>query len=109
MLQSFENAGKFNKEFVDTSLKSFASVSKSAQAIAVETSEYTKKSFESGAAALEKIFSAGSLEKAFEIQTDYAKQSYEGFVAEATKLGELYSDLAKEAYTPFESVIAKSK
>lgn len=109
MLQSFENASKFNKEFVDTSLKSFASVSKSAQAIAVETTEYTKKSFEAGTAALEKVLSAGSLEKAFEIQTDYARKSYEGFVAEATKLGELYADLAREAYTPFESVVAKSK
>jgi hypothetical protein len=109
MLQSFENASKFNKEFVDTSLKSFASVSKSAQAIAVEASEYTKKSFEAGAATLEKVLSAGSLEKAVEIQTDYARRSYEGFVAEATKLGELYADLAKEAYQPFESAVAKSK
>jgi hypothetical protein len=109
MLQSFENASKFNKEFVDTSLKSFASVSKSAQAIAVEASEYTKKSFEAGAATLEKVLSAGSLEKAVEIQTDYARRSYAGFVAEATKLGELYADLAKEAYQPFESAVAKSK
>lgn len=109
MLQSFDNASKFNKEFVDTSLKSFASVSKSAQAIAVETTDYTKKSFEAGTAALEKVFSAGSLDKALEIQSDYARQSYESFVAEATKLGELYADLAKEAYTPFESVFAKAK
>jgi hypothetical protein len=109
MLQSFENASKFNKEFVDTSMKSFASVSKSVQAIATETSDYTKKSFEAGTAAMEKVFSAGSLDKAFEIQADYARQSYEGFVAEATKLGELYADLAKQAYTPFESVVAKAK
>ena len=109
MLQSFENASKFNKEFIDTGLKSFASVSKSAQAIAVEATDYTKKSFEAGAAALEKVLSAGSVEKALEIQADYAKRSYEGFVAEATKLGELYADLAKEAYLPFESALAKSK
>lgn len=109
MLQSFENASKFNKEFIDTGLKSFASVSKSAQAIAVEASEYTKKSFEAGVATLEKVLSAGSFEKAVEVQADYAKRSYEGFVAEATKLGELYADLAKEAYLPFESAVAKSK
>jgi hypothetical protein len=28
-------------------------------------------------------------------------------VAEATKLGELYTDLAKEAYRPFESQLGK--
>lgn len=109
MLQSFENASKFNKEFVDTGLKSFASVSKSAQAIAAEATEYTKKSFEAGAATFEKVLSAGSIEKALEIQADFAKRSYEGFVFEATKLGELYADLAKEAFQPFETALAKAK
>ena len=50
-----------------------------------------------------------SLEKAIEIQTDYAKQAYEGFVAEATKMSELYADIAKEAYKPFETIVAKPK
>src|SRR5262245_9798515 len=109
MAQTFEDAGKFGKEFVDTGLKSFASLSKGLQAIAVETTEYTKKSFETGSAALEKLVSAKSLEKAIEIQTDYAKTAYEGFVAEATKIGELYAEIFKEAYKPFESVTAKVK
>ena len=43
-----------------------------------------------------------------EIQADYAKTAYEGFVAQATKIGELYVDLAKETYKPFESYIAKT-
>ena len=50
-----------------------------------------------------------SLEKAIELQTEYAKTSYEGFVAKATKIGELYSDLAKESYKPFETLLAKAK
>ncbi len=42
------------------------------------------------------------------MQNDYLKSSYEGFVTEATKLGELYLDFAKEAYKPFEGVMAKA-
>ena len=34
---------------------------------------------------------AKSLEKAMEVQSDYLKTAYEDFVAEATKLGELYA------------------
>ena len=45
---------------------------------------------------------------AIEVQTDYAKSSYETFVAEATKLGELYSDLARDIYRPYESQFGKS-
>ena len=42
------------------------------------------------------------------MQSDYARASYEGFVAKATKLGGLYADLAKEFYKPFESQVRKS-
>ena len=33
----------------------------------------------------------------------------ETFVAEATKIGELYADLAKETYKPIENALAKVK
>jgi hypothetical protein len=109
MTQTFEDAGNYGKEFVDTGLKSLAALSKSAQAIAVESAEYTKKSFETGSAALEKLLSAKSLENALEIQADYAKQAYERFLAEATTLSGLYADMAKDSYKPFESIVAKAR
>ena len=107
MLKNFEDFQKFGKENVDTYVKQFGTVSKGWQAIATEFADYSKKSFEDGSAALEKLFGAKSLEKAIEVQSEYAKTSYEGFVAEATKLGELYTDLAKESYKPFEGLLAK--
>jgi len=109
MTQTYEDFSKYGKEFADTGLKSFASLSKSAQALAVEASDYARKSFENGSALVEKLLSAKSFENAVEIQTDYVKQSYESFVAEATKFGELYADLARDTYKPFESLVAKAK
>jgi hypothetical protein len=50
-----------------------------------------------------------SRDKAIEVQTEYAKTAYEGFVAEATKLSGLYTDLAKETYKPFEGIFARAK
>ena len=107
MLENFETFQKIGKDNVDVALKSFGAVSKNMQAIAVEVADYSKKSFEQGTAAFEKLVGAKSLDKAIEVQTDYLKHSYEGFVAEATKLGELYADLAKETYKPLEGAIAK--
>ena len=43
-----------------------------------------------------------------EVQNEYLKSSYEDFIAQSTKLGELYVDLAKEAYKPFEGILAKT-
>ena len=107
MLKNFDELHKLNKDNMDVAMKSLGAVSKGVQAIAAEWADYSKKSFEEGSAAAEKLFGAKSLEKAIEIQTDYAKTAYEGFVAEATKLGELYTDLAREAYKSYEGYIAK--
>jgi hypothetical protein len=48
-------------------------------------------------------------EQAIALQQDFAKSSYEGFVAEMTKLGEMYANVAKEAFKPVEGAIAKVK
>jgi hypothetical protein len=89
-------------------MKSLGALSKSVQAIAVEMTDYSKKAFEDGAAATEKLFGAKSLEKAVEVQSDYFKTAYEGFVSQTAKLGELYSDLAQDAYKPFENYVNKA-
>jgi|SRR5215831_3039298 len=107
MVKNIEDIQQFGKDNVDATIKSFGAWSKSAQAIAVELADYSKKVFEQGSAAAEKLIGAKSLDKAFEVQSEFLKSSYEGFVAEATKLGELYANLAKEAYRPFENQFGK--
>ncbi|HWM46800.1 MAG TPA: phasin family protein [Xanthobacteraceae bacterium] len=108
MITNFEDVQKFSKDSMDVTMKSVGAVSKSIQAIAAEMADYSKKSFEEGSAAMEKLLGAKTLDKAIEVQTDYLKASYEGFVTEATKLGDLYSDLAKESYKPFETMFGKA-
>jgi hypothetical protein len=108
MLKNFEDVQKYGKDNMDATMKAWGQMSKNVQAIAAEAADYSKKSFEEGSATLEKLLGAKSIEKAMEIQTAYAKSAYEGFVAQATKMGGLYSDLAKETYKPFESFSAKT-
>lgn len=103
MMKNFEDMQKMGKDSMDATMKSFGSLSKASQAIAAELADYSKKSFEDGTKVLEKLLGAKSLDKAIEIQTDYAKSAYEGFVAEASKISELYADFAKETYKPFEA------
>ncbi|MEP7031070.1 MAG: phasin family protein [Pseudolabrys sp.] len=109
MVKNMEELQAASKESVETAMKSAETMSKGAQAIAVEVADYSKKSFEDGSAMLEKLFGVKSFEQAIELQTSYAKTSYEGFMAKASKIGELYADLAKEGYKPFEAVMAKVK
>jgi hypothetical protein len=103
-----EDLQKLGKNSMDVAFTSFGVWTKGAQAIAVEMVDYSKKSAESSAAAWEKLTSAKSLDNVLEVQSQYLRSSYEDFVAEATKLGELYVDLAKQAYKPFEGALAKA-
>jgi phasin family protein len=106
-MMNFDATSKMNKEAMDSMLTAASSVTKGFQQIAAEATDYSKKSYEDNAAVVEKLVSAKSLDKAIEIQTDFAKSSYETFVAQATKMSELYADLAKQAYKPFEAAAAK--
>jgi len=102
-----EEMQSFGKDNMDKAMNYFGSWSKGAQAIAAEVAEYSKKSVESSSAAWEKLLGTKSLDKAMEVQSEYLKTSYEGFVSEATKLSEMYVDFFKDAYKPFEGM-AKS-
>lgn len=108
MIKGFEDVQKMSKDSMDATMKSLGVLSKATQAIAAEVADYSKKSFEDGTKVVEKLLGAKSLDKAIEIQADYAKSAYEGFVAQATKISELYADFAKETYKPFEAYVAKA-
>jgi len=103
-VEEFQNYGK---EQYEAAVANAGACTKGWQAIAAAYGDYAKKSYEDGSAFLEKLAGVRSLDKAFELQSDYAKSAYETFVAESTKIGELYKDLAKDAYKPFESFVAK--
>jgi phasin family protein len=103
---NFDEANKKGKEAMDTALKSYSDVTKGFQAIAAEAAEYSKKSFQDGVAHVETLAGVKSFEAAFELQSNFVKSSYENFVSEATKMGEMYADLAKTVYRPYEVPVA---
>jgi hypothetical protein len=103
-LDDSQSVSKAQLEAVTTLSSSFV---KSLQAIGAETTDYSKKSFEDGAAFLEKLRGAKSFESAVQIQSEYAKAAYSAFIEQAKKIGEFYSNLSKEAFKPVETAIAK--
>jgi phasin family protein len=107
MFNAFEDMQKVSKDNMDTAVKSFGALSKSAQAIAVEAADYAKKSFEHNTAHVERLMGVKTLDKAIELNSDFAKTAYEGFVAQSTKMGEMMTDLSKEMFKPVEVAFAK--
>lgn len=103
MVATFDNVQKLGKEQFEAVSAAAAAVTKGWQSIAAETTDYSKKSFEKSRVLAEKLIAVKKLDEALQLQSDYAKGAYEDFLAEATKLGELYSSMAKEVFKPIES------
>ena len=80
MFTNFEEIQKLSKDQMEAATAAAASVTKGFQTIAAETSEQ-----------------------------DFAKTTYEGFVAQATRVGELYANLAREAFRPIETAFSKAQ
>ena len=97
--------GKEQIDATDAPTNSFAG---GFQAIATAYGDYTKKSFEDTRSFVEKLSGVKSLDKAIEIQTEFARSAFETFVAESQKIGALYGDLAKQSYKPFGASLAKT-
>jgi len=93
---------------IDATVASANTLSIDIQAIATAYGDYTRKSFEQTKCFVEKLSGVRSLDKAIEIQTEFAKQAYETFVAESQKIRELYSELAKQTFKPRAGLVANT-
>ena len=103
-LDSIQHAGNLQLKAVTTKLPSFGTI---LEEIFTEGTDYTKKFADTRLVFVEKLLGAKSLETVIQIQSEYAKTSYTDFAAQATKMGELYSDLAKACFKPIETAITK--
>jgi hypothetical protein len=111
MLEQFQNANndfqKMGKDNYDAMVRSYGELNKGLQAIAARWTAFSKDAFEDATRTFEKLVGVKSFEQAVEIQSAYAKRAYDSWVAEATKLSEMYTDVAREAYKPVEKAVAK--
>ena len=102
-----EDFQKLSKDNFDATVRSYAELNKGFQAIAAKMTAYSKQAFEDATRAFEQLAGAKSLEHVFEIQSQYAKKAYDTWVAEASKLGEMYAAVARDAYRPVEKAVSR--
>jgi hypothetical protein len=109
MINGIDDIQKLGQQNLDLTMKSVGEWNKGMQAIAAELNDYTKRAFEDGSSAFEKLSSARSLEQAMAIQMDFARRSYEDYVAQCTKITNMYADIARGAMQPVERSFASRR
>jgi hypothetical protein len=79
------------------------------QAVASAYGDYTRKSLQESMTFIEKLMGVRSLDKAIEVQTEFAKTTYANFVAESQKICDLYGELAKRMFEPWGLAVRKTE
>jgi hypothetical protein len=102
--EEFQAAGGDNYEAM---VRSYGELNKGLQAIAARWMEFSKRSFDDATRTWEQLIGVKSIDQAFEIQSNYAKRAYDNWMAEASKIGEMYTSVARNAYQPVEKAMTK--
>jgi hypothetical protein len=89
--------------------RSFAEANRGFQALAAEMMNYSKTTFDDVMRTWEQLIGVKSLEQAFDIQSRYAKRVYENHIAELSKLGEMYTEMVRNASKPVDDAARRSR
>lgn len=99
-LEQFTTFGKGN---VEAYMQAATVMAKTVERVNGEVFNFSKQQVEDGVAAFKAVSGAKSFHEAWELQTDFAKSALDAYVAQATKLNDLWMDAAKQAAEPFSS------
>ena len=99
-LKTYEDFSKFSKENLDAYVAAGTTVAKGFETISKAWVAFTQETFEAGAQVAKALLSAKTLREAVDVQTDFAKTTFDKLVAEGTKVSEISVKVANEAVEP---------
>jgi len=99
-LKTYEDLSKFSKENLDAYVTAGTTVAKGLETIGKAWVAFTQETFEASAQVAKALLSAKTLREAVDVQTDFAKTTFDKLVAEGTKVSEISVKVANEAVEP---------
>jgi len=97
---ALSEASAFGKQNVEAFAASAAAAQKGLETISARSVAFSKQAIENHVAATKSLMTSKSVQEFVEKQNDYAKSSFEAYVAELTSFSDLFSGVAKETFQP---------
>lgn len=92
--------GAFTKENMEALVASATATTKGFEALSARAVAFSKSAMENHMAAARAIMSSKSIQEALERQAEYARSSFDSYVAEMNEVTELLSGVTKDAAKP---------
>ena len=99
-LAAMSEASSFGKQNVEAWVASAAAAQKGFETISARTVAFQKQALENHVAVAKSLMTSKSVQEFVEKQNQYAKTSFEAYVAELTTVSGLVSGVAKETLQP---------
>lgn len=99
-IAALSEASAFGKQNFDAWMASAAAAQKGFETISARTVAFQKEAMEKHVAATKALMTSKSVQEFVEKQNDYAKTTFEAYVAELTSVSDLVQGVAKDALAP---------
>jgi phasin family protein len=99
-MAALSEVSAFGKQNMEAWLASATAAQKGFETLSARSVAFSKQAMENHVAAAKSIMTSKSVQEVVEKQSEYAKNSFDAYVAELTSVSELVSGLAKETIQP---------
>lgn len=99
-LATLNEVNTYSKKNLEAVVASVTAATKGAEALGAQVMAFSKKSMEDQVAAAKALAGAKSVQEAVELQTAWVKAAMEGYLAEASKMGEVVAASVKDSVKP---------
>ncbi len=103
---SYDEMSTFGKENIDAVVKASTVLVKGFETLGKEVAGYGQSSIERTVSNAQALFGAKTLREFLDLQAEIAKTSFNSWVEESTKLGELGVKVANEVFEPIQEQVA---
>ncbi|MBT4489960.1 MAG: phasin family protein [Rhodospirillaceae bacterium] len=108
MAQGYDDLAASGKEGIEAWSAASTAYGKGMEAIGSEMMGFAKQMLDSNVAATKAILGAKSLNEVMDLNSEYARGSFDGLMAQGTKVGELATKVAQEAAEPINAQFTAS-
>lgn len=100
-----DDAAKLSKDQVEAYVSAGNVASKGLETINAEVMAFTKTQVEDQISAAKAMMGAKTLQELIELQNGYAKNAFEAYTAHTTKLSEVATKVAQDAFAPINAQV----
>jgi len=100
--RGYDNFLGYGQETFEAYVKAANAAGKGAESLQNEIFAWSRQSFEDGVNAAKAVMASKSVHEAMELQSDFARTAFDGYVNQMTKLGEIMANAARDSLAPIQ-------